>query len=96
MTNTQPTIEHLKKQIEFYEKEETRVLVQLQEIQGRLNSDRAVLDILEDKKGSDSLESAVKAQSSITDKQPSTLHYTGTQEGIGSIALKGKQTKETL
>lgn len=50
MRNVEATIEHLKKQIEFYKNEEGRVDSQLTAIRERLNSDKYVLELIEAEK----------------------------------------------
>ena len=79
MMEIKPTIEHLKKQIEFYEKEYERVAEQLRGITSRLNSDRYAVKTLETQVKIDEDTYKALSKGSIP---PTTLSYTGTQDGI--------------
>ena len=98
MRNTDATVEHLKKQIEFYRGEEDRVSKQLDEIRKRLYSDAAVLELIEAENKREADSASIKAAAypkSMTDSIP--LTYTGTQEGgIGlRESMKGNKLPST-
>lgn len=83
MRNVEPTIEHLKKQIEFYRVEEDRVSKQLDEIQSRLISDREVLGVLEAEKKLDSERASIK----VASQNQFTSPYTGIAKGLSSVNI---------